>query len=162
MTSDRSTVVRAVQKYAATGSAAMKADYRMRRLQLHRRSMSNQSSAGSTPNSSPMPLAPSRGASTDLSMNSGSMDSYASIPGGTSTTSNTDTEDKWKGLAAEETLSPNSIDSPQISPGGTERQDSDSNPFDKLKPIKTDIKPEQKENETDQDVVLFASPTSDT
>jgi hypothetical protein len=85
------------------------------------------------------------------------MDSYASMPAGSSNTTTTDLEDKWKDFHVSETLSPTSMDSGQASPGGTIRQDSDYNPFDKLKPIQTDITP----SADDSQEVVFDSPTSD-
>lgn len=99
----------------------------------------------------------SPGTSTDPSLYSGSMDSYASQPAGTSATSTTDMDDKWKDFSISETLSPRSIESGQVSPGDTERQDSSQNPFDKLKPISTDVTPTVDEPEE----VVFASPTSE-
>ncbi|ORY27668.1 kinase-like domain-containing protein [Naematelia encephala] len=115
------TVVRAVQK--------------MRRLQLHTKSMSTQ--------------APSSPGSTNLSLTSGSMDSYASNPPGTDLTSNESDEegDNRAGCA-----SPESMGSPS-----TERQM--SGPSSKLDPIKTDSQSGMSQNCEPSDVALFESPT---
>lgn len=107
---------------------------RMRRLQLHRRSISNASQTET---------------STNPSLTSGSMDSYASQPSSTDATS--DDAHKWKDLAGSAMLSPS-----EMSDGGaTERQDSD--PMHKtLRRIDTESKDKEGQGE-----VMFDSPTSD-
>ena len=105
----------------------------MRRLQLHRRSMSNQSRTET---------------SVEPSLASGSMDSYVTNPSSTAATS--DDAQKWKDLAGSAISSPSEIGSD----GATERQDSD--PFNKLKP-----KDNQTGTHGDDEVVMVDSPTSE-
>ena len=116
---------------------------RMRRLQLHRRTLSSQSHTES---------------SADPSLTSGSMDSYASHP--SSTDPSSDDAHKWKDLADSATLSPSEMDSD----GATERQHSD--PFNKLRPIDTEPKEDvhSEDGEGNGEGIgdtLFESPTSD-
>lgn len=90
-------------------------------MQLHRRSLSSQSNTGSGD--------PQH--STDPSMTSGSMDSYAS--NALSLTSGS--EHKWSGPTESDVTSPGEMDSP--SPG-TERQE--TNPFDRFRKVAYEVK----------------------
>ncbi|WWD16832.1 hypothetical protein CI109_101264 [Kwoniella shandongensis] len=133
------TVIRAVQK--------------MRRLQLHRRSLSSQGGPGG-------PLSP--GGSTNVSMASGSMDSYVSQDPATSATSVSDeTEDpKYRDLVGDTVTSPR--DMTIASPADTAREE--DNPFDRLKPIDTGVVRDNESEGGDEDdeegVVLMDSPVS--
>ena len=74
------------------------------------------------------------------------MDSYASIAADSDTTA--DPDEKWKDIiGTQDLLSPRSIDSGDISPGGTQKLDTLKNPFDELKPISTDVKVDEEEVE---------------
>ena len=113
---------------------------RMRRLQIHRRSISRTETN-----------------STEPSLTSGSMDSYATHPTSNATSEHDETQ-KWKDLTGSAVLSPGEMaaeDSP-----GTERQTSD--PFDKLKPIDT-VTGQDGGNEKDEreETVVFDSPISE-
>ena len=84
------------------------------------------------------------------------MDSYASITTESDTTA--DPDEKWRDMVGtQETLSPRSIDSGGASPDGTEKQGLLENPFDKLKPISTDVQ----EDQGGEEETIFASPTSE-
>nr|XP_019050083.1 CAMKK/CAMKK-META protein kinase [Kwoniella bestiolae CBS 10118]OCF29013.1 CAMKK/CAMKK-META protein kinase [Kwoniella bestiolae CBS 10118] len=103
------TVIRAVQK--------------MRRLQLHRRSQSGQGQGQPSPGS------------TNVSLASGSMDSYTSARPGTSATSVSDETDeaKYGDIAGDTVMSPRSMS--RASMASTERQT--SNKLEKLTKIDT-------------------------
>lgn len=117
----------------------------------------------------------SPGASTNPSLYSGSMDSYASHAGrGTESTAHTsDLDNEWKDLGEDTMLSPQAID-------GSDAEDAEEtqrgmtreggprkkaeNPFDKLHPIQTDTSASQQpDDETDpiSPVMVFDSPTSE-
>ncbi|KAK8861269.1 hypothetical protein IAR55_002088 [Kwoniella newhampshirensis] len=141
------TVVRAVQK--------------MRRLQLHRRSLSSQGGPGTQ----------SPGDSTNVSLASGSMDSYMSHDPATSATSVSDEMDdsKYNDIAGDTVSSPRDISQP--SPSDTARQE--SNPFDNLKPIDTGAHRREADNDEsvgenadssgngEEGIVVVDSPVSD-
>lgn len=92
--------------------------------------------------------------STNPSLTSGSMDSYASVPSSTDATS--DDAQKWKDLAGSASLSPGEMGSD----GGTERQDSD--PFSKLKSIDTQKKAGGNKDGDGNEVQMYDSPSSET
>lgn len=127
----------------------------MRRLRLTRRSESGNSE---TPSSPAVPSSPAT--STSPSLASGSMDSYASVVANESVSSN-DLDEKWKEqIGGQEVLSPASMESGEVSPGETERRDS-GNPFDKLKSVVTDLPTSDAGGPNDDEVEIFASPTSE-
>jgi len=146
------TVVRAVQK--------------MRRLRLHRRSVSGQSTE---PPSSPgeQSFGPSHQSSVDSYMTMGSGSASDSRPGETDASTVDDGDPaKYADIvgADREVMSPKSTRSFDDSDVGTQRHDSDEKDgTDKGGALKIDTGAEQtgEENQGSDDVQMFDSPTSD-